>query len=74
MPKAGPRRPSMSIGPRSSRHSLRQLSTKLDLEIPSVIGSRAPSPSGGAEFNRILKDSRVATQAPPEFDMASFAF
>ncbi|KAL8278398.1 hypothetical protein RQP46_009290 [Phenoliferia psychrophenolica] len=71
-----PRRPSMSISARPSRHSLRLLSTKADLEIPSTLGSRASSPDGqgGESFHRILKDAKVATQAPPEFDMGSFGF
>lgn len=58
-------------------HSLRRLSTKLDLEISSNLPSRAPSPdreSGAAAFHEVLKKVKKETAAPAEFSFDSFAF
>lgn len=51
------------------RHSLRRLSTKVDVDIPSTLPSRAPSPT---EFLAVLKDVQKAAKAPQEFDMNDF--
>lgn len=65
--------------PRDSRLSLRRLSTRLDINIPSNLTSRAPSPDssvpGGAAFHGILRAvKKEAAAAPAEFDMSSFGF
>lgn len=71
-PLPTPRQPSQF----RPRHSLRRLSTRLDIQIPSNLGSRAPSPErkGGVEFHEVLKAAKKEATAPPEFDMNSFAF
>lgn len=61
-----------------NRHSLRRMSTVMDIDIPSNLGSRAPSPDreGGAkeEYHSVLKKIKVETKAPAEFDFNNFQF
>ncbi|KAM0746323.1 hypothetical protein T439DRAFT_329776 [Meredithblackwellia eburnea MCA 4105] len=72
------RRASIVANRRPGRLSLRRASTKIDIDIPSNLGSRAPSPErakvGGAEFHHVLKETKKVTAAPPEFDMGAFGF
>ena len=51
-------------------YALRKNSTKFDVVIPSTLPSRASTPT--AQFQEVVK--KVATAAPPEFNMDSFAF
>lgn len=81
IPRAPVRAPRSSVlldDPGRRRQSLRRQSTKLDLHIPSNLASRAASPererAGGVEFHQVMKETKKAAQAPPEFDMNSFAF
>lgn len=55
---------------------LRRMSTIMDMEVPSTMASRAPSPVretvGGEEFHSVLKKVKVEKVA--EFDMNAFNF
>lgn len=64
---------------------LRRMSTVMDMEVPSAINSRAPSPSPGPDlrqpqapatngFNQMLKKVKVETKAPAEFSFDAFDF
>lgn len=54
------------------------MSTVMDIDIPSNLASRAPSPDrvDGAkeEFHSVLKKIKVETKAPAEFDFSNFQF
>lgn len=73
-----PRERSTAMGSRQ-RLGLRRQSTVMDMEVPSAINSRAPSPTPGQQpaangFNQMLKKVKVETKAPAEFSFDAFNF
>jgi hypothetical protein len=72
------------------RMGLRRMSTVMDMEVPSTINSRAPSPTPDLNatrttapptapppttgFNQMLRKVKVETKAPAEFSFDAFDF
>jgi hypothetical protein len=84
IPPEASQRPSSQFLP---RRSLRRMSTVMDMELPSNLASRAPSPvpegwpaplpeaaAGGSAFREVLKKARVETKGPAEFSFDAFNF